>query len=319
MKIVQKHIRHGVSHIALDFGLLEVDTNVPFDIYIQKDKNYIIILDAGTLLTSKIYSMLSNQKTLYIAKLDKGKQELNCTNLDSYVKFNKDLSKKNIQFIYKITSELFVNMSDNKYNPSKIACIETIVKSIIFLIQHKKGYLRNTIEYFSNEYELAFHSLHVTIYAINLGNALKLDNEQLLDLGTAALLHDIGLTKIDREITHKNRELTPQEIVIISEHPKLSIELIEHNHIHNPYIIDAVMHHHERYDGSGYPDQLYEHQMSQFASILAICDVFDALTNNRPYREKYSPFEALKLMMKDSSMQNKFNDHYLQIFLKTLI
>ena len=320
MKIVQKHIRHGVSHITLDITSLETDTSTPFDIYIRKDKNYVIILDAGTLLTSKIYSMLSNQKTLYISKQDKGKQELNCTNLESYVKLNKDISKKNIQFIYKVTSTLFINMSNNnKYSSSQIACIETIIKSIVFLIQNKKEYLKETIEHFSNEYELDFHSLHVTIYAISLGNALKLDKEQLLDLGTAALLHDIGLTKIDQEITHKNTELTPQEVIIVSDHPKLSVEIIEHNRIHNPYIIDAVIHHHERYDGSGYPDQLHEHQINEFASILAICDVFDALTNNRPYRKKYSPFEALKLMMKDPSMQNKFNDHYLQIFLKTLI
>ena len=78
------------------------------------------------------------------------------------------------------------------------------------------------------------------------------------------------------------------------------------------------MQHHERYDGSGYPENLTEKDISEFASILAICDVFDALTNNRPHRKEHSSFEALKMMMKDSSMINKFNQRYLKLAIKSL-
>lgn len=319
MRILQKTIRHNVSHATLNISSLEVDSRVPFDIYIKKDENHVIILEAGTLLTAKIYDTLSNQKALYILRGEQKKQELNCTNLNSYVELNKDLNKKNIQFIYKVNSLLFIKMFDNEYSSLKISCVESIVKSIIFLIQNKKTYLKETIQYFSNDYELDFHSLHVAIYSISLGSALGLNEDELLTLGIAGLLHDLGLIEVDHEITHKTSELTHQELEIVQQHPKRSVEIIKHYHIHNPYIIDAIMHHHERYDGSGYPDQQYAHQITQFASILAICDVFDALTNNRPHREKYTYFDALKLLMQDADMKNKFNQDYLQVFLKSLI
>jgi HD-GYP domain-containing protein (c-di-GMP phosphodiesterase class II) len=76
------------------------------------------------------------------------------------------------------------------------------------------------------------------------------------------------------------------------------------------------MHHHESHDGTGYPDALLSEEISPFASILSVCDVFEALTNDRPYRKKYSTFNALKIMMKDDEMVNKFNQEYLKSFLK---
>ncbi|MDQ1337456.1 MAG: hypothetical protein QG617_423, partial [Campylobacterota bacterium] len=97
-----------------------------------------------------------------------------------------------------------------------------------------------------------------------------------------------------------------------------SVEIIKQNHIHDPYILDAVMHHHERYDGSGYPNNLTKGDISDFASILAICDVFDALTNSRAHRKNYSSFDALKMMMRDSEMVNGFNQRYLHLSLKLL-
>ena len=319
MKIIQKNIRSTLSHALLDIKDLEPDSYVPFDIFIKKAKNYVIIIEAGTLLTTKIHTLLSKQKALYVLKGANGQQKLNCQNLEFYVESNKALNEKTVGFIYKVNSKLFAKIVDDEYSSLKISCVESIVKSIIFLIKSKKQYLKESIKYFADDYQVDFHSLHVAIYAINLGHFLDLNENELLSLGTAGLLHDVGLQTLNEDILNKDSELDSKELEIIQQHPKYSVEIITHNHIHNPYIIDAVMHHHERYDGSGYPDKLHEHQISKFASILAICDVFDALTNNRPHRKKYTYFEALKLMMQDPSMQNQFNHKYLQVFLKSLI
>lgn len=319
MKIIQKNIRPTLSHILFDMKHLEPDSYVPFDIFIQKDKNYVIIIEKGTLLTAKVHNLLSNQKALYISKSVDKKQKLNCKTLAFYVESNKGLNEKSIGFIYNVNSKLFAKIVKDEYSSLKISCIESIVKSIIFLIKSRKKYLKNNIQYFVDDYQVDYHSLHVAIYAIHLGHFLKLNDNELLSLGTAGLLHDVGLQTLNEDILNKASELDPKELEIVQQHPKYSVEIIAHNHIHNPYIIDAVKHHHERYDGSGYPDKLYAHQISQFASILAICDVFDALTNNRPHRKKYTYFEALKLMIQDPSMENKFNNKYLQVFLKSII
>lgn len=316
---MQKNIRPNLSHALLNIKDLEPDSYIPFDIFIQKDKNYVIIIEAGTLLTTKTHTLLSNQKALYILKGANGQQKLSCQNLEFYVESNKDLNEKTMGFIYKVNSELFAKIVDDEDSSLKISCVESIVKSIIFLIKSKKQYLKGNIQYFADDYQVASHSIHVAIYALNLGHFLGLNEHELLSLGTAGLLHDVGLQTVNKDILEKDSELDAKELEIVQQHPKYSVEIITHNHIHNPYIIDAVMHHHERYDGSGYPDKLHEHQISKFASILAICDVFDALTNNRPHRKKYTYFEALKLMMQDPSMGNKFNHNYLQVFLKSMI
>ncbi|MDK9694328.1 MAG: HD domain-containing protein [Sulfurimonas sp.] len=197
-------------------------------------------------------------------------------------------------------------------------CVTLIIKSIIYLIKHDVNFVKNTMPHFINNDALVNHSLHVAIYALVLGNQLQYTEEQLLQLGTAGLLHDVGLKKIDHSVITKAAKLSEAENKSVQKHPQYSVEIIEQNKIHDPYILDAVMHHHERYDGSGYPNNLTKVEISDFASILAICDVFDALTSVRPHRKQHSSFQALKMMMKDSEMVNQFNQKYLLMALKLL-
>jgi HD-GYP domain-containing protein (c-di-GMP phosphodiesterase class II) len=318
MKVEQLTLRTA-THAVLDIKTMEKSMPIPFDIYIKKEKNYVLIIEAGTLLTDKIFQLLSLQKSLYARRDDAEKKKLNCETLSFYIKANQKFPEKNIHFLYKANAELFVKMLDKEFSSMNVSCLESIANNIIALVKNNERYLKDTIQYFSNDYALDIHSLHVAIYAVNLGNLLNLNADKLLSLGVAGLIHDIGIQKIDDSITHKSLELDALEFKQMQKHPKYGVEIIEHNHIHNPYIIDGVLHHHERYDGSGYPNKLYASQISEFASILGICDVFDALTNNRPHRKKHTYFEALKLMLKDESMRNKFNDAYLKIFLKSLI
>jgi HD-GYP domain-containing protein (c-di-GMP phosphodiesterase class II) len=217
-----------------------------------------------------------------------------------------------------VTEQLFDMFLKNKDNKINLNCVELIVKSIIYLIKYDPIFIKNTMPYFKNEHMLKNHSLHVAIYALTLGHALKLSDEQLLKLGTAGLLHDVGFKKIDDAIINKESHLSAAETSIVQKHVLYSVEIIKQNKIHDPYILDAVMHHHERYDGSGYPNNLLKDEISDFASILAICDVFDAMTNNRAHRKNYSSFDALKLMMRDSEMVNRFNQKYLHMSIKLL-
>ena len=82
----------------------------------------------------------------------------------------------------------------------------------------------------------------------------------------------------------KDSTLSDSEVDIIHKHPEKSVAITKHNHVHDPYILEAIIHHYERFDGSGYPDRCTQQEISQYASILGICDVFDALTNERPYK-----------------------------------
>jgi len=319
MKKIQKNIQGNPPYVALSIKKLELGTRLPFNIYIQRDNGYVIIIESGTLLDDKIYALLSKQKTLYVLKDDKTEESVNCNNILTYIQYNKDMSQKSLHFLYEINAKLFIHLRNINSTSSNSECVESIVNSIIFLVKNRDSYLKNAIQYFLNEYKLDVHSLHVAIYAVNLGYFIGLNQNELYQVGIAGLMLDIGMFKVEDSIRYKASKLNKSELHLMQQHPKFSVEIINHNHIHKPYIIEAVLHHHERYDGSGYPDKLRDNQISKFASILAICDVFDALTINRPYRKNYTYFEALKFMMKDLSMKDKFNTHYLQVFLKSLI
>ena len=137
-----------------------------------------------------------------------------------------------------------------------MASLDEIIKSIIFLLQDNPSYLKETIPHFLDNYELDYHSLHVSIYSISLGHFLHLKNEELLQLGTAGLLHDLGYKKINESIRNKNSKLSLEEMEVMQKHNKYSSDIVQKNYIYDPYILDAIMHHHECYDTTGYPDRL---------------------------------------------------------------
>lgn len=318
MKIIKSKLNYAKSYTLLDIDALAVGAVTLFDIFIKKERDYIVIIEAGAALTQALYDKLKKQVTLYINKKDEDKQILSCETLKHYIKYNKDDYKKRLQLLYEVNNQLFEIFMVNKENRIHLGCVELIIDAIIYLLKYDDVFIKNTMPYMLNNYMLQNHSLHVAIYALTLGYTLKFNDEQLLKLGSAALLHDVGIKNIDKKIINKNSELTHQETTVVRKHSQYSIEILKQNKIHDPYIIDAVMHHHERYDGLGYPDKFTKGEISDFASILSICDVFDALTNNRPYRQHYSSFDALKIMMKDSDMANRFNQPYLHLALKLL-
>jgi len=313
------NVIHKSKYNQLDIEKIELDSVVVFDVYIQKNNQYAIIIKVGTLITDKLYALIQKQSKIFISSADEKNQTFTCKNLRYFIKHNKISSKNSLKLIYDINTKMFLHYLKSKTHIINIKCVENIVDSIIFLINNNANYLKNTLEYFPPEYTLANHSLHVAIYSITLGSILNFDDEKLKQLGSAGLLHDVGLKKIDEEIRNKNNKLTLAELDTVHQHSLFSVDIIKYNLVSDPDIIDAVMHHHENYDGSGYPDGLDATKISDLASILSISDVFDALTNDRPYRDKLSTFDALNLMLKDSEMINKFNRNYIKLFLRSLI
>ena len=315
MKILKTNILKNSEFNIFDVKSLMIDQTIDFDIYIKKNGGYVIIIESGTTITKNLYFMLQKQEKLYVLKNNGADY---CKNLIYHIKQNKDYHKKCINILYESNDRLFKRFFESKENRIDMNSVKAIVDSIIYLVRYDKAYIKSLMPIFANSYELSYHSLHVSLYALSLGNILELDNEKMIKLGIAALLHDIGLKKIDPDIINKSTGLDADEIKTVRKHAQYGVDILLHNNIHDPYIIDAVMHHHERYDGQGYPNRIEKSEISDIASIIAICDVFDALTNDRPYRKSYSSFDALNMMMYDVSMINKFNLKYLILALKLL-
>jgi HD-GYP domain-containing protein (c-di-GMP phosphodiesterase class II) len=144
------------------------------------------------------------------------------------------------------------------------------------------------------------HSLKSMMLALIFGKELNYTEKELDILGKAALLHDIGMMKLDRAILHKAGKLTDAEMEEVKKHPLNAVEMLEGQDME---VIEIVKHHHERVDGTGYPSKLKDEEISEMAKVLKICDMYSAITSPRPYRPAFSKNDAIKELVQASGKE----------------
>ncbi|WP_066707897.1 HD-GYP domain-containing protein [Curvibacter delicatus] len=140
------------------------------------------------------------------------------------------------------------------------------------------------------------HSVAVCAMMIALARQLGLDEAQTRLLGLAGLLHDLGKAVMPMEVLNKPGKLTDAEFGIMKSHPEAGHSLLQQVGKLDPVVLDVCLHHHEKTDGSGYPEGLKDSEISLFAKMGAVCDVYDAITSNRPYKSGWDPAESLRKM-----------------------
>lgn len=159
------------------------------------------------------------------------------------------------------------------------------------------------------------HSVSVCALMVSLGRQLGLDDATCRDAGMAGLLHDLGKAAMPQDILNKPDKLTDEEFTIIKSHPVRGYEMLLESGVDNERVLDVARHHHERMDGKGYPDKLDGEGISLIARMSAVCDVYDAITSNRPYKAGWDPAESITRM---ASWQGHFDPTVLQMFVKTI-
>ncbi|MFC4312846.1 HD-GYP domain-containing protein [Steroidobacter flavus] len=159
------------------------------------------------------------------------------------------------------------------------------------------------------------HSVSVCALMVSLGKQLGLDEPTLRDAGMAGLLHDLGKAVMPQDIINKPGKLTDDEFTIIKSHPVRGHEMLLESGVSNERVLDVARHHHERIDGKGYPDALTADKISLIARMSAVCDVYDAVTSDRPYKSGWDPAESVARM---ASWEGHFDSMVLQTFIKTI-
>lgn len=160
------------------------------------------------------------------------------------------------------------------------------------------------------------HSINVSLICYAIGRWINLPIDEVRVLALSGLLHDIGKLRIPSEILLKPSKLTYEEYKKIQKHTILGYQILEHEDI-DPRIKYAALMHHEKCDGSGYPCKLKSNQIETFAKIVAIADVYDAMTSNRIYRGPICPFNVISEFEKDGLV--KFDPLSLLTFLENMV
>jgi len=158
------------------------------------------------------------------------------------------------------------------------------------------------------------HSINVAVLAAGIGLALEYEEDKLVDFCASALLHDIGMLRIPLKVITKPSKLDKEEERMVKEHPLYGLELLRK--IKNaPKSAATVIHqHHEKMDGTGYPEGKKEEDIAESARIVAILEVYEALTHPRPYRRtKFIPYDAVKMIIQEG--KGSFDMELVKIFL----
>ncbi|WP_291635603.1 HD-GYP domain-containing protein [Clostridium sp.] len=285
MILAEDLILNGLTLVAKKIALNNLMIEKILEFY---PTNTINIYEAGE------ESLASSSPNLKAQSLIETENVLNhfSSRIDNFLSSIEKNSEPDLTEIRNMSKEILENLND----------YGSILKSITNS--------RNIDEY------LVRHCVNVALLSSMLGRWLYLPKKDLTLLTYAAFLHDIGKTRVNQTILNKPTKLTKLEFEEIKKHSRYSYELVKNI----PYLDEAVslgvLLHHERLDGSGYPLGLKEDKINTFAKIIGIADMFDAMTSDRVYSKKQTPFDVLEIMQHDC--MGLLDYHYLTTFIEQM-
>ncbi|MCP4644291.1 MAG: HD domain-containing protein [bacterium] len=218
--------------------------------------------------------------------------------------------------LYESLVGLVGEVMDDPRSGEMVPRSQEVVKNTCSFLYGQQGALKHLMKVTSFDYYTYTHSVNVFVFSMALGQRV-FDRASISgDYGVGALLHDVGKSMIDPEILNCRGKLTDDQFGVMKKHPGYGCEILLERGGVGQVGMDIVRHHHERPDGSGYPDGLTGDEISKVARVVKISDVFDALTTRRSYKEALSSFPALKLM-KDE-MAQELDEELFRVFVNMM-
>lgn len=271
------------------------------------------LLREGVALTKRLIDRLNQYKITYVYIADSASEGIKATSSISEAERLRAVK----------TIENTLRMINNSSSLSTMTVLEKntkqlkgIVSTILEAIQGNQDVLNVLVDVYSYDSYIYQHSYNVTLYSLAIGVGLQLPRKQLEVLGLGALLHDVGKVKVPREILLKPGKLTDEEFEVVKKHTEFGFELLRRLHTVPLVAAHCAYQHHERLNGSGYPRGIKGDEMHEFAKIIAVADVYDAVTSNRVYRKAMLPHEGLELLY--SGAGTLFDSSIVEAFRKSI-
>jgi len=192
-----------------------------------------------------------------------------------------------------------------------------LVDDITQSVQRNPGAIVSLARLKTSDDYTYMHSVAVCALMVALSRQLKLSPEDTREAGLAGLLHDLGKSAMPLEVLNKPGKLTDAEFKIMKSHPAAGHQMLLDGKGVGPISLDVCLHHHEKINGQGYPHGLKADEISLFAKMGAVCDVYDAITSNRPYKVGWDPAESIRLMAQWGK-EGHFDEVVLQSFIRSI-
>lgn len=275
------------------------------------DNSGVLLLRKEQPITKDIRDLLEKREVFVLRK-----QKITEYPIEKVRTFPKDIYIKLVDSLWEIYHKT------KPILPEQIEKTALLVNTIVKELNHQKVYLgidegRLGLENFKqNDYGTFVHSVNVALLTALTGIRLGYKETGLKWLILGALLHDIGKHKVPREILNKPGSLSDEEFAIVKQHPLTGVKMLRNSRLLNRVVV-TVSQHHERWNGTGYPYGLSGNNIYRDAQIIAVTDVYEALTADRPYRKGLPHYHALEMIHAWSGKD--FNPKVVQAFRESLV
>jgi putative nucleotidyltransferase with HDIG domain len=298
---------------------LRIDTVLEFDLYINNSGSMILFRSASLPFTEATREKLleNNVTRLYISSENRLEYQKYIENNIRHI-INDPKIDENTKsgIIYESTALLVRDIMHKPTLGKNIKRSQAMVESTVNYILKGKSTFHSLLQVMSFNYSTYTHSVNVCTISLALAQHLGINNKSSLNkLGTGALLHDVGKTKVPESILNKHGRLSEAEMKIVKKHPQWGFEILHQTDLMSAESYYPVIQHHERADGSGYPHGVAANDIHTYSKIVAIADVFDAMTTQRVYRDAVGTFPAIREMF---TLSGQFDRDLLEQFTRLL-
>lgn len=288
-------------YFQVERTLLIEGSDVGFCLYLLADLQYRLLLEASEKEPARIdTAVLSVPGEILIRQDDVRLYNEYLQSIRTMRHLPQEESTKVEALLVKESSKLVIKeILDDPRSGEMVKQVGNEIEQIVDLIFRKNTVLFDMLELQKYDYFTYTHSVDVAVMSVALGRAMNMDRDKLEKLGMGAMLHDIGKSVIDHDIVCKQGGLNNTEYLQIKKHVLEGVRLLRDQKDFPEESMPAVLQHHERLTGRGYPLGLSGEVVSLFGRITSIVDCYDALTTERPYKHAFTPYYSLSIMVKE--------------------
>lgn len=296
-----KETEKPVSFFPVSPSMIFPEALGTFSVYLWQGGDFVLYTKSGQTFSNRHRErlLMSGVKEVYVQSSEKPSYDKYVEENLGSILLNENLPPEEKSKVFYDASSSVINEIFSQKLPSSIRStqferISSIVKDSIQFLSEGKS-LSAIAPFISHDYKTYTHCLHVFIFTVTMLHTYGMGEQDLFECGLGALLHDIGKTRIPPRILNKRGSLTTDERTVIMEHPLYGVSLCAHIPL-TQNSINCILFHHEKMDGSGYPAGLQGTDIPVAVRVIAVADIYDALTTARPYADAMPPYEALTLM-----------------------
>jgi len=304
-------------------ALIQVGTMAPVDLYIKSAaaQPFVLYRAAHTVFREEVRERLvgNGVDTLWLSRKDeRAFDEYVEENIGAIVRSDLMPPREASKVVYNCSARVMQDVFSDPRSGRNMQRAQNMIEAAVLTIMKNPNSLWHMTELASHDYYTYTHCVNVSMFLVAASAELLdiRDEQRLRRIGMGGIFHDIGKSHIPEKILLKPGKLTPEEFATIKEHPQLGLDVVG-GHTRLPRVsAEIIRHHHERFDGSGYPDGLKGDQISSVARLSTVIDVYDALTTKRCYAPARKPFDAVELMV--TRMAGHFDGDLLRGFVRFL-